>query len=83
MSADPQEFSNCSLLERAFELAGTAGIRKVAEIRAALVREGYSNFHVSQLALRSLSKQLQARIKGSLTGIKACKARGEQRKEGL
>jgi hypothetical protein len=61
--ARPRDFSNGRLLERAFELAGTAGIGSVSAIRSALLREGYSNFEVNQLALRSLSRQLQGHIR--------------------
>lgn len=57
-----RDFSNRILLERAFELAGTAGCNTVAQIRSALLKEGYSHFQVNQLALSSLRGQLQARI---------------------
>jgi len=62
LGSRPQSFSNRRLLERAFELARSGDLATVARIRAALVREGYSNFEVNQLALRSLRKQLQSSI---------------------
>jgi hypothetical protein len=51
-----------TVLERAFELARSGDYASVSEIKKQLRKEGYS---VAQIIGRSLSKQLQALLRGA------------------
>jgi len=57
--------SNHDFLERAFALADSGNARTVADLRNALIVEGYSRLDIAQLAGHALSRQLQARIKAA------------------
>lgn len=55
--------SNHSLLERAFDLAGSGSVSSIERIRRKLVEEGYTYAEVSQLCGKGLAQQLLERVK--------------------
>jgi hypothetical protein len=67
--------SNHDFLQRAYELADSGEYSRVSQIRATLVREGFSLHALSQLSGRQLARQLKARI-AAAQGKQSAPARG-------
>jgi hypothetical protein len=57
-----QGMVNHDFLRRAFELAESGDCSSLREIRAALIREGFSLWQLSQLSGKQLARQLRAKI---------------------
>jgi len=53
---------NHNFLQRAFELAESGDCSTIREIRAALIRDGFSLWQLSQLGGKELARQLRAKI---------------------
>jgi hypothetical protein len=54
--------SNIEFIKRAQELADSGRFSRVSEIRAAMAREGFSLWQLSQLSGQQLAQNLKARI---------------------
>jgi hypothetical protein len=54
--------SNIEFIKRAQELADSGRYSRVSEIRAAMAREGFSLWQLSQLSGKQLAQNLKARI---------------------
>jgi len=54
--------SNNTFIQRAQELADSGRYSRVSEIRAAMAREGFSLWQLSQLSGKQLALQLKIRI---------------------